>query len=389
MFIQIFSALSQFLLLSQAVDSESSKPEAITWTVFFAVIHIFSGYIVYTDNEYEAMFAQHTFMSGVVLPVILGSVLRLMVVAIWAKKSAISNPTPIPQVKKTPDDAYTLEATVQKLEVYLEQIKQQKEQLEANLGQNIKPILTSIESKLAHLQKRIDQEKTKNESALERLKFIPSEKDIVTENLHALHQLRIERNSFTRNFQIEKPHLLAKSVRQQASDSFRQTQKVVKRPRKSVSGVPISQRLSKIEEGIKTLQDALIAFKQAGKYSDDISQFVEVTPHTINRLNKTIEDCIQDVKVTCHPTTAKARTRQLNELGEQVRQFAFDFEGFAKNLSFTTVLEVAQVILPHQQVHRAPKLEKQAQELWQEYHPESDEVFWELYNELLAKVKTL
>jgi hypothetical protein len=330
-------------------------------------------------------------MSGVVLPVILGSVLRLMVVAIWAKKSAISKPTSIPQVKKTPDDAYALEVTVQKLEVYLEQIKQQKEQLEANLGQNIKPMLTSIESKLAHLQKRIDQEKTKNESALERLKFIPSEKDIVTENLHALHQLRIERNSFTRNFQIEKPHLLAKSVRQQASDSFhdsfRQTQKVVKRPKKPVSDVPISQRLSKIEEDIKTLQDDLIDFKQAGKHSDGINQFVEVTPQAINELNETIEDCIQDVKVTCHPTTAKARTRQLNELGEQVRQFAFDFEGFAKNLSFTTVLEVEQVILPHQQVHRAPKLEKQAQELWQEYHPEVEEVFWGLYNELLAKVK--
>ena len=384
----IIFIIIQYIVLSFAVNAQSSREEVTNRTLLFSAIHFFVAGVIYSDEMPKYGLSSNVFLINVVLPVLVSSILRVIVIAAQSEKSV--QPV-VSKVQTLPEGTDTLKATVQKLEAYLEQIKQQKEQLEANLGQNIKPILTSIESKLAHLQKRINQEKTKNEFALERLKFIPTEKNIVTENLHALHQLRIERNSFTRNFQIEKPHLLAKSVRQQASDSFhdsfQQTQKVIKRPSKPVSDVPISQRLSKIEDDIKTLQDDLIALKQAGKDSEDINQFVDATPEAIDQLSETIEDCIHDVKVTCHPTTAKARTRQLNELGEQLRQFTFDFKGFAKNLNFTKVLDTTQAILPHQQVHSIPELETQAQELWQEYHPESEEVFWELYSELLAKVK--
>lgn len=75
----------------------------------------------------------------------------------------------------------------------------------------------------------------------------------------------------------------------------------------------------------------------------------------------------------------------MSSLRGQVSQFDFDLETFAKYLNLDSITQARGVT--DETVTLIPELDSQAQELWKDYHPESDEVFWELYNELLAKVK--
>jgi hypothetical protein len=311
----------------------------------------------------------------------LANVLRLVVVSVQTKKRSQTQAT----ANQSDDQAVisTLEVVVNNLEAYLEQIRQQKQTIGTGSYNEATIIVRSINAKLGYLQKRIDAEVDNNLYTQGEVGAKSNNMSILNENIARLKKLQEKKDLFLKEFRAEKSHLLAQAKGNETNTLYQ-----------LVSNIPIPQRLTQIEKVLNVMHNTFIGLTNTSIHTnvsvEYIKQFVDVTPKAIKQLDQTIKDCWQDVNISSHLSTAKVQERQLNELSElseQLRQFTADFDDFSKKIDLSLTLETDDVALPPQKVYTLPELEIQAQELWKDYHPESDEVFWELYNELLAKVR--
>ncbi|EAY28558.1 hypothetical protein [Microscilla marina] len=408
--IYIYIIIQYIVILSFVVNTKISNKEATGKLLSFALIYWFVGCSVFSFIMPIVEFQEVAFIGSFVLPLLLGYILRSVVVfAIFIFRSvSMSDDYAV--------DVNELREAIQEIEECLKKIQQEKMSMWKGSERKVKSLIQSIELQLPRLQKRIEEEIQKNEPAYQKQKQVGvhlinkkvlpflriylnmkhTEVHVLEENLRSLRRQQENKDAFVKMFQTAKLLALAHvnvNKTQVLSSSF-QAKKVVSNPstpKTPISNEPFDQRISKIEQEINKLQTTLFNIKRQKAFSNSFlagtRQFIDESPRAISQLRQAIKDCLHDIEIGVLSNANKRRKMLLNELSDQITLLVFDLGVIVKRVNIDLTLEVENGVMAQKSIAIMPELDAQAKELWQDYHPESEDEFWQLYNDLLKEVK--
>jgi hypothetical protein len=392
------SAIIQYILLSIAITTESSKKQVLKWTLFFSLIHLFVSVVIFLDESQDNNYFWGDFFYRSIVPVLIANVVKWSVWGVGFKFSFPSSPAPtiteLLNVVHTPDlskytisvpeyamiDFDNLNKELALLKVYWMNVQTQHKKLwqKVNRISNTKfnKALRVLETNLNNGLSRVDYEVDKHHVFLNSLKQqdnVPAQDiQILTNNLVTLGELNRDFETLSVFFNAAKQFFYVLP---------------------NLGNQSLSQPIKDIRQLVDRLQQILLDFQKHQILSTEKTKkqpwVLEEIPQAIVHLKQAVKLGFTQVEVSALSYTAGIQRTQLEALDGRLTLLFLDVDALAKRVGVDVTVEESTPPSLKRNRNKVYRVETQAKELWQEYIVEEEEKFWKIYTRLVQDSKRM